>query len=250
MIFLVLPVIAVHAQGITGLADIRVLDTDGNPVDAAIVSISNPAKGVSRQKRTNSNGRMWARLVPAEYVLEVAKAGYESARIEQVSIRVGVTTPLVVPLRPDSLEEVIVYASPESLMHIATGETGLNISLSANLLSQSGRPRNAFGTQHPNGLILYGNTFYLVQPDGSFESSPRGSYGRTDWTTEVNLSAIYSFDWGDWANVELRADVFNLFDADNPTEVGEFLESAPREFGIAKQYQRPRYLRLGVAMRF
>jgi hypothetical protein len=124
------------------------------------------------------------------------------------------------------------------------------ITLSATLLSQSGRPRNAFGQQHPDGPVLYGNTFYLAQPDGSFEFSPRGSYGRTDWTHQVNLSAIYSLEWGDRVDIELRADVFNLFDADNPTEVGEFPEVAPEEFGIAKQYQQPRYLRFGLAMRF
>jgi hypothetical protein len=123
--------------------------------------------------------------------------------------------------------------------------------LSANLFVQSGRPRNAFGAQHPDGPIPYGDTYYLVQPDGSLEFSPRGSYGRTDTTSQVNVTAIYRFDLGDRANVELRAEVFNLFDSDTPTEVGEHVErNGFGGFGVPKAYQQPRYLRFGAAVRF
>jgi hypothetical protein len=123
--------------------------------------------------------------------------------------------------------------------------------LSGNLYFQSGRPRNAFGAQHPDGPIPYGDTYYLEQPDGSLEFSPRGSFGRTDTTTQVNLTALYRFSWGDRAEVELRADVFNLLDADNPTEVGEHLErNGYGEFGMPIAYQVPRYVRFGAAVRF
>lgn len=123
--------------------------------------------------------------------------------------------------------------------------------LSGNLYIQSGRPRNAFGSQHPDGPLVYGDTYYVEQPDGSLEFSPRGSFGRTDTTTQVNLTALYRFSWGDRAEVELRADVFNLLDADNPTEVGEHLErNGYGEFGMPIAYQVPRYVRFGAAVRF
>ena len=122
--------------------------------------------------------------------------------------------------------------------------------LSANLLAQSGRPKNAFGLGHPDTPVIYGGTYYLEQPDGSFEYSPRGSDGRTDWTSQLNVSAIYNFSWGERFSGELRADVFNLLDSDTTTEVGEHAEARPDTFGIAKQYQQPRYLRLGIAIRY
>jgi hypothetical protein len=122
--------------------------------------------------------------------------------------------------------------------------------LGANLFVQSGRPKNEFGAQHPDGLLPYGDTYYLLQADGSLEYSPRGSHGRTDWTTQINLNAIYTFAWGDRASVELRADVFNLLNADSVTEIGEHPERRPDTFGLAQQYQQPRYLRVGAAVRF
>ncbi|MDH3820829.1 MAG: hypothetical protein OEU59_06870, partial [Gammaproteobacteria bacterium] len=87
-------------------------------------------------------------------------------------------------------------------------------------------------------------------PDESFTFNPRGSAGRTEWVYQVDLSAIYSFGWGDHATVELRADVFNLFDADTATEVNEMAEFEPERFMLPTAYQRPRQLRFGVAIRF
>ena len=125
-----------------------------------------------------------------------------------------------------------------------------HLTLGANLFAQSGRPINAFGEQHPNGGPLYGSTYYLEQPDGSFKFMPRGSSGRTDWVTKVDLAAIYAFDWGRSTKVELRADIFNLFDSDAVTEVYEYPEERPDQFKLPMHYQQPRYLRFGAAVRF
>jgi len=94
----------------------------------------------------------------------------------------------------------------------------------------------------------YGDPF--VEGDETFEYTPRGSAGRTDWMIQFNLAAIYSFNWGDYAEVELRADVFNLLDADGTTEVYEYAEVRPDEYKLPTTYQQPRYLRFGAAIRF
>jgi hypothetical protein len=130
--------------------------------------------------------------------------------------------------------------------------------IGGNFRMQSGRPINAFGEGHPDGTPSYGDTFYLttdfgdpdVQGDETFEFVPRGTAGRTDWITQVDLSAIYSFNWGDRADVELRAEVFNVFDAEGATEVYEFAELNPEQFRLPQRFQRPRYLRIGAAIRF
>ena len=44
--------------------------------------------------------------------------------------------------------------------------------------------------------------------------------------------------------------MFNLLDSDTTTEIGEHAEERPDVFGIAKQYQQPRYVRLGIAIRY
>jgi hypothetical protein len=124
------------------------------------------------------------------------------------------------------------------------------LSLGANLFAQSGRPINKFGISHPDDTPWYGDTFYLQQPDGSFEFVPRGTSGRTDWIIQLDLAAIYSFNWGDSTKVELRAEVFNLIDSDGASEVYEAYEWQPDQFELPMEYQQPRYLRFGAAIRF
>jgi hypothetical protein len=123
--------------------------------------------------------------------------------------------------------------------------------VSARLFAQSGKPINAFGRDHPDGVAYEGySTFYVRGADGSLELRPRGTSGRTDWVTQVDLAAIYAFDWADWSRVELRAEVFNLFDSSSETEVYEYYDDRPDQFTLPMTYQQPRQLRFGIAMRF
>ena len=85
---------------------------------------------------------------------------------------------------------------------------------------------------------------------GGFTYVPRGTAGRTDWITRIDLAAIYSMNLGDRADLELRAEVFNLLNASSVREVYEFAESRPDQFRLPTSYQRPRYVRLGAALRF
>ena len=126
------------------------------------------------------------------------------------------------------------------------------LSVSAIASAQSGKPINAFGRGHPDGTVeeLGKVTFYVRNPDGSFSFNPRGSAGRTDWTSQVDLSVLYELRSRGRALVELRADVFNLFDADTATEVNEMAELQPELFLLPVAYQRPRQIRFGVAVRF
>ena len=111
------------------------------------------------------------------------------------------------------------------------------------------------GIDHPDGLPIYGDTFYVTDPGtGELRFIPRGTAGRTDWVLRLDLSAIYSFNWGDRAQVELRAEVFNLLNAQSVTEVYEFAETSigipdPR-LHVPQVYQRPRYMRFGATLRF
>lgn len=125
------------------------------------------------------------------------------------------------------------------------------LTVGGNLFMQSGRPINAFGESHPDGTPSYGDTFYLLNSDtGEFTFVPRGTAGRTPWITQIDLSAIYSFNWGDRADIELRAEVFNLLNADATREVYEFAEITAEQFRLPTSFQRPRYIRIGAALRF
>jgi len=153
------------------------------------------------------------------------------------------------PLPNDRRHKLKLWASFQASDRLTFG---------TNLLLTSGRPVNSFGIGHPNGTPDYGDTFYLttdvgdplVEGDETFLYVPRGSAGRTDWVTRIDLSAIYSINLGDRADIELRADVFNILNAQSTQEVYEFAESNPDQFNFTTSYQRPRYVRLGAAIRF
>ncbi len=119
----------------------------------------------------------------------------------------------------------------------------------------SGRPINCFGN-HPTDAFAaeYGNeSFYC---GGQLQK--RGSFGRTGWVTSLDLSLQYNvkFEKGD---LTLRAQVLNVFDAQNATEVVETGEedadfqtvpSADATYLLPTSYQQPRRLELSAEYHF
>lgn len=115
---------------------------------------------------------------------------------------------------------------------------------------QTGRPKNAFGI-NPNDpyAALYGaESFYnqgtLVQ---------RGSLGRTPSTWNVDVGTKYVMEFGN-SILTLRADVFNLFDADDAIQIDEVADEESgvpaATFGVPRYFQSPRTIRLGLTYDF
>jgi hypothetical protein len=124
--------------------------------------------------------------------------------------------------------------------------------IGANFLLQSGRPINGFGEGLPvgygdeNDQYAYGQTYFVGN-----EFLPRGSFGRTAWTTQLDLSLQYSMEVGE-ADVTLQADIFNVFDVQTVTRVDEDAESGGvnTEFLMPVSYQTPRYVQFSASVRF
>ena len=125
----------------------------------------------------------------------------------------------------------------------------------ANLLIQS--PRK-FGCQgvHPTDFFasLYGAASWFC----GGTATPRGESFESDWLTNVDLTFAYDLAQvfsvpGD--SLVLRADVFNLFDADSEQDFNEFGDlTAPTDpdpnYGRVTAYQAPRTVRFSLAYRF
>ncbi|MBD3587377.1 TonB-dependent receptor [Salinimonas sp. HHU 13199] len=136
-----------------------------------------------------------------------------------------------------------------------------NLTLGANFILSSGRPLNAFGVGHPNGVPSYGDTFYVCNANCTDEEManeytrfPRGNFGRTDWTPRLDLNATYNMDFYETV-VTLRADVFNVLNASSVQRQNETAELSfpgdtnPR-FMAATSYQTPRYVQLSAGIEF
>ena len=135
-----------------------------------------------------------------------------------------------------------------------------NFTAGANFWWRTGRPINAFGL-HPTDAFasLYGaESFYK---DG--ELTPRGSQGRTPDTWNLDLSLQYLLEL-ESTDITFRADIFNVFNNDEITEVNEvaeYISSYDGDFGgyrgaadpdylLPTNFQTPRYVRLSASIKF
>lgn len=113
------------------------------------------------------------------------------------------------------------------------------ITLGANLLLASGRPKNKFGN-YPDRVVgaAYGPDYFI----GS-----RGAAGTMPWQFNANLSMIYRPKWGK-DRVTMGIDVFNVLNSRAVLETAETYENSAGglepTYGLANSWQRPRYFRL------
>jgi hypothetical protein len=115
---------------------------------------------------------------------------------------------------------------------------------------REGRPINAFGVSPDEYALQYGAAAFIRQN----EPQPRGSFGKTDSLTDVDLTAKYDIEVSDRVTVTLRADVFNVFDEDTETEVNELGDEESGAVGLhfleATSFQPPRAVRFGAGISF
>jgi len=153
-------------------------------------------------------------------------------------------------------------------------------SVGANLLVQSGRPRNCLGTLDLNPLAPepagedtdgdgnigernfrahpYGSSFMrcgttTAGGSGDVQVYPRGTYGRLPWTTQLDLNVAYQPNWME--GLQFKVDVFNVLNSQKVTSVVEQSENRTNgqpvnTFGLPASFQGPRSVRLMVQYDF
>tara|TARA_B100001778_G_scaffold31365_1_gene22754 strand:- start:46613 stop:49561 length:2949 start_codon:yes stop_codon:yes gene_type:complete len=134
-----------------------------------------------------------------------------------------------------------------------------NFTLGANFRWTSGRPLNSFGF-HPTDVFasLYQAESFVK--DG--ELVTRGSQGTTPNTWNLDLSAKYLIEL-EQADVALRADIFNVFNNDEATQLNEvygmfagytdaggYAGEYNPSYGLPTSFQTPRYVRFSVEVNF
>jgi hypothetical protein len=138
-------------------------------------------------------------------------------------------------------------------------------SFGANLLVQSGRPKNCIGVlpidaddPEDDALHGYGSAFFrcgTTLDGGGFDENgnpfpaevkPRGSAGRLPWTKTVDLSFAYTPMWAD--GLMMKVDVFNVFNEQEVIAVEDRAEdpttgTPASTYLVPRAYQQPRYFR-------
>jgi carboxypeptidase family protein/TonB-dependent receptor-like protein len=137
-------------------------------------------------------------------------------------------------------------------------------SIGANILVQSGRPKNCLGVFYPyNGdnIHPYGSSFFRcgVTEDGGADpetpavAMPRGKAGRLPWTNSIDLNIAYRPNWAE--GLQFKVDVFNVFDNQKVTAVSDVAEDGATgtpldTYGVARSTQAPRSVRFMVQYDF
>jgi hypothetical protein len=103
-----------------------------------------------------------------------------------------------------------------------------------------------------------------VCPDGTFNCSPRGAFGRTAWQYPLDVHADYNYKWKEKVNVKFLADMFDIGNTtwvnyvDQYAEINnspgvpspDFLKPGGSRSQTRDAYTRPFYARLGVRFEF
>ena len=135
------------------------------------------------------------------------------------------------------------------------------VTLSASLLVQSGRPVNCNGYVNTDGLsdVDAGNldgygpsAFSCLDDNGVRQLAPRGSFGRTPWLYNVDMGIGYNPEAVE--GLTLRMDITNVFNIDGVLqydETGDFTRTEQNpDFGVPVSWQAPRSVRLTARYSF
>jgi len=124
------------------------------------------------------------------------------------------------------------------------------LQLGGNFYYASGRPVNSLG-EHPTDPFAAQYGAFSFFTDGV--AIPRGSAGTTDDMWGLDGMIKYDFQLGN-TNMNVRLDVFNMFDQSASTEVNEqgelSLGSPNTRYAQTTHYQQPRRVRIGFGLNF
>ena len=126
-----------------------------------------------------------------------------------------------------------------------------NLSIGANMIAQSGRPKSAFGDSLPDGYgaeYQYGATYYPYD-----KACQRGCMGREGWRFKMDLNMVYNVDFIDGVDAQVRMDIFNLFNVNNVLKTNETLSTGGdynAAYGLPTSVETPRYVRLSASIKF
>ena len=129
-------------------------------------------------------------------------------------------------------------------------------SIGANVLVQSGRPISCIGVLGGLDVSHYGNIHFSCDPGAPNASGnngttvvPRGTVGRTPWTTTLDLNVAYKPEWAKGLSVKM--DVFNLLNSTKAISVNEIGEdSSGNPATVANTYLTPTAWQTPRSVRF
>jgi hypothetical protein len=191
--FLLLATTVAHAQVEQGAITGRVVDEGGGIVPGAVITVTEMRTRAVRETLTNSAGHFTVPYLPVgTYEVTAALAGFSTARVTDVSVRIGLTATVDLALKPGGvLTEVTVSAhathlelQSASLGNVVTGRQMLELPI-------VGRNPYSLVTLAP-GVVDRGNAGVGPLVNGARSNSTSvlldGAEQRNSTTNDLNYS--------------------------------------------------------------
>jgi hypothetical protein len=134
-----------------------------------------------------------------------------------------------------------------------------NWEFGASLTAMSGRPMSALGVGNPFDGEVFQSFFVCTAncsaPIGqrTYEFMGRGGEGRTPWTYDLGLNAVYKQSFS-VTDLRVKLSVFNVLNQERVVQVNERLQSSVgsinNQYGVGTGYQSPRYAMLTLNLDF
>ncbi|WP_299268649.1 TonB-dependent receptor [uncultured Psychrosphaera sp.] len=252
-----------------GTSDVTIdTDPDGDgPLEFGTYTIPNSDMGYPEAERTYkavelSLNKAWDEVwsLSANYVWSKSEGNNEGlVRSDNGQDDAGITTNFDQPGLTDGAYGYLPNDRRHSVKLFGAYAVSEKFRLGANFTWQSGRAKSSFGFHPTDVFASYYEAASFVK-DG--ELVQRGSLGNLPSTWSLDLSATYDLTISD-TDVVLRADVFNLFNNQEITQVEEVNEEfggytdaggyagVPfQDYGLAAGFQTPRSVRFSASVRF
>jgi outer membrane receptor protein involved in Fe transport len=188
------------------------------------------------------------------YVLSESKGNYEgTVKSENGQTDAGTTTDFDQPGLVDGAYGLLPNHRGHQIKLFGSYAITDNLLVGSNIQVISGRHSSCLGV-HPTDAFAqgYGVASYFCQG----QAIPRGTAFKTDWTSKIDLSVRYTVPAFAFVpqGLTLRADVFNVLNADTVTayrENGDLASGAiDPNYRKPVAYQEPRYVRFGFDLEF
>jgi hypothetical protein len=182
-----------YAQVEQGAISGRVLDEGGGVVPGANVTVTETGTGVARETLTNGAGQYTVPyLSVGTYDVTAALAGFSTARVTAVMIRVGATATVDLSLKPGPLQTEITVSANAVQLELQTSSVGNVVSGRQMIeLPLVGRNPYSLVTLAP-GVVDRGNTGTGPLINGARSNSTAvmldGSEQRNSTTNDLNYS--------------------------------------------------------------
>jgi Carboxypeptidase regulatory-like domain/TonB dependent receptor len=118
----------VFGQSDRGAIKGLVTDPQGAVVAGVMVTLTNPATGISAGVTTDSSGNfLFPALVVGGYRLTAERAGFKKFSQTDIQVEVGRTTTLTIALAPGDVNETITVTEQALALDTATSDTGTSV---------------------------------------------------------------------------------------------------------------------------